>query len=539
MQEVGSYKIETKDHNGYRNRINQQDASVLEDFIGNRLATEVRDKAAAIAKEKAEELNRWKVEHDADKDQYYAEHTDQYSNRLRYYRDPLHTVHPDRIPAAFPDKDAVWQFISGEVYSGEINPIVLDNLDDVVGGDQGMTAFYDKRLVNYIKKYTKKWGGKVGKITLSTDEGDQSFWSVPVTDKMKDSVLRDGQPMFALKDRGVLVVDPKRVIKPGRRNFLRAEILKYLEKYKDRPFFNEAIKENIWVGRKGLEHSGTGAVEFNNELAVKIMPYLPDILRHAKPYKSEADKRQRLDIEKIIKLRTKIQIRDDQYFVDVVIRSHKDKKQRFHDHRVRGKDPAGYGGDSLHNLMITEVSLHPTTGSDTSIIDQRKAEKFPSKTKGGDTRYALKSDIPTEVEDVITSIHAGLGKPRKWTDRVKHWLKEHPAVGTKKGWYQGTLDSFHSIAEMERGSNDGKLMEAAQSAYKAALRTKNREGVMTALLGKGTLTLENGSVVFRKGSKGFLDVMEPIAEKGELELWETWAASNWAVRAAATVSYWI
>ena len=103
-------------------------------------------------------------------------------------------------------------------------------------------------------------------------------------------------------------------------------------------------------------------------------------------------------------------------------------------------------------------------------------------------------------------------------------------MGTKKGWYQGTLDSFHSIAEMERDSNDGKLMEAAQSAYKAALRTKNREGVMTALLGKGTPTLENGSVVFRKGSKGFLEVMEPIAEKGELELWETWAASKRAMR---------
>lgn len=144
-------------------------------------------------------------------------------------------------------------------------------------------------------------------------------------------------------------------------------------------------------------------------------------------------------------------------------------------------------------------------------------------------RYALTPDLPGDVESVIKAIH-GATTRKSWKDKVSDWLKAHPHLGTRKGWTQGLLDSFHSIEAMEREKNGGTLMEAAQSAYKAALRTKNLDGVMTALLGKGTPALENGSVVFRNGSKGFLEIFEPLAEKGEMELWETWAGSKRAMR---------
>ena len=332
-QEISEYSLTIKTHDGQEvNKVIEAD--YLEDSIGNRLAGEIRQKKQEHLSALIGTVPRFDLEEDKGHFQVYVG-----SDGSIIEGSPAE-VERDLLEIR---KD----------YARDAVVIKKDNLDEVVGGD-GMAAFYDNRLVNYIKKYTKKWGGKVGKTELDTSGDSQVFWSVPVTDKMKESVLKDGQPLFALKDKN------------------------------------------------------------------------------------------------------------------------------------RSDD---------------------------------------------NTRYALKSDLPDEVEAVMNAIHGGIGKRRKgWGDRVKNWLKEHPAVGTKKGWKQGILDSFHSIAEMERDANEGNLMEAAQSAWKAALRTKNLEGVMTAVLGKGTPRLDNGSVVFRENSKGFLDVFEPVAEKGEIELWETWAASKRAMR---------
>ena len=343
---IGKTELDIVEHDGSSQTV-KANFGLIEDFIGSNLAAKVRSKIT----ESKEALDK------AFDDYQVISVQGGYQVQM-----PDGSLMKGRFNAVqqFESESKASEAIYGRIFgyggiqAANHSSFELDNLDEVVGGDQGMTAFYDNRLVNYIKKYTKKWGGKVGKTELDTSGDSQVFWSVPVTDKMKESVLKDGQPLFALKDKN------------------------------------------------------------------------------------------------------------------------------------RSDD---------------------------------------------NTRYALKSDLPDEVEAVMSAIHGGVGKRRKgWGDRVKDWLKEHPAVGTKKGWKQGILDSFHSIAEMERDANEGNLMEAAQSAWKAALRTKNLEGVMTAVLGKGTPKLDNGSVVFRENSKGFLDIFEPVAEKGEIELWETWAASKRAMR---------
>ena len=80
---------------------------------------------------------------------------------------------------------------------------------------------------------------------------------------------------------------------------------------------------------------------------------------------------------------------------------------------------------SLRLVRLSPVQfrsvVHQLEGSDPKIATAKTLVKQSTdqKDSDSDTRYALKSDIPTEVEDVITSIHGGLGKPRKWTDRVK------------------------------------------------------------------------------------------------------------------------
>ena len=59
----------------------------------------------------------------------------------------------------------------------------------------GMEGFYDKMLPSFVQKYTKKWGAKVGEVTLpNLGKSAQKMWSVDVTPQMKESV--EEQVMF-------------------------------------------------------------------------------------------------------------------------------------------------------------------------------------------------------------------------------------------------------------------------------------------------------------------------------------------------------
>ena len=69
----------------------------------------------------------------------------------------------------------------------------ISGLDLKVGGE-GMKGFYDKILVDYANKYGKKWGAKAGSVKLKNGE---TVHSMDITPAMRESVMREGQPMFA------------------------------------------------------------------------------------------------------------------------------------------------------------------------------------------------------------------------------------------------------------------------------------------------------------------------------------------------------
>jgi hypothetical protein len=94
---------------------------------------------------------------------------------------------------------------------GEQKLKVLSGLDLKVGGE-GMKGFYDKIIPDFLNKYGKQWGAKVGETNIETfvqsDEdfkrlknikgmkGEIPVHSFPITSAMKESVLYEGQPMF-------------------------------------------------------------------------------------------------------------------------------------------------------------------------------------------------------------------------------------------------------------------------------------------------------------------------------------------------------
>lgn len=93
-----------------------------------------------------------------------------------------------------------WSFANGksveEVFGkelgGKIRNSQPDNIIEGNGlrlGGEGMKGFYDKMLPSFVQKYTKKWGAKVGEVTLpNLEESAQKMWSVDVTPQMKESV---------------------------------------------------------------------------------------------------------------------------------------------------------------------------------------------------------------------------------------------------------------------------------------------------------------------------------------------------------------
>ena len=103
----------------------------------------------------------------------------------------------------------------GVADSGKSNIQILRGVDLEVGGE-GMKGFYDKMLKGYADKWGKKFGAKVGvtkipavyKGRLPDDQlrslidaqkaGGHEVWSLPVTKKMRDSVLGKGVATFGV-----------------------------------------------------------------------------------------------------------------------------------------------------------------------------------------------------------------------------------------------------------------------------------------------------------------------------------------------------
>uniref|UniRef100_UPI0040571F8D ADP-ribosyltransferase-containing protein n=1 Tax=Alistipes sp. TaxID=1872444 RepID=UPI0040571F8D len=92
-------------------------------------------------------------------------------------------------------KDIARKIVNGE---GEKSgsETTLSGLDLKVGG-QGMQGFYDKMLVEFMNKYGKRWGVKVGEVTMPRLMENNTMHAVEVTDAMRDSVM-EGQLMFRL-----------------------------------------------------------------------------------------------------------------------------------------------------------------------------------------------------------------------------------------------------------------------------------------------------------------------------------------------------
>lgn len=87
----------------------------------------------------------------------------------------------------------------------------LENGDMLEGeqlqiGGEGMKSFYDKILPSFVSKYVKKWGSKVGEVTMPSLRENNTMWSVDITPEMQESVM-EGQTMFRISEEEQQIID--------------------------------------------------------------------------------------------------------------------------------------------------------------------------------------------------------------------------------------------------------------------------------------------------------------------------------------------
>ncbi len=349
----------------------------------------------------------------------------------------------------------------------------------------------------------------------------------------------------SFQDREVVTVAGKELLQRHTRKALYQEARNYARRhFKNTTVFNKALNAEIKINWQGIKHSLKPP--YYDDYRALVIPALDRLIKSGNNPVFEADKKGRKDLDGVYRLQAWAQIKGQLFDVELIVRAFESGNKSQYDLKVNKEGPAGISGTSNTSYEVIDVVLQPVAGPSLSI-DQRKAVKLSEDNRSdGNTdhstnRYSLaiaatQANLSDDVQGVINKVHGGRQQQVGIVDRVKGWIKdmELSSKGTWKTigdkFYTGMIDQFDPIAKMEKGVNAGKLKEAKDSAYKATLRTKNLEGIMTAVLGKGTPQLKNGSVVVRDNSKGLLEIFEPLAKAGQLEVWETWAAAKRAQR---------
>ena len=66
---------------------------------------------------------------------------------------------------------------------------------DLKTGGEGMKGFYDRIVPDYLNKYGKKFGAKVGSVSIQAGGETKALHSIDITPQMRESVMQ-GQPLF-------------------------------------------------------------------------------------------------------------------------------------------------------------------------------------------------------------------------------------------------------------------------------------------------------------------------------------------------------
>lgn len=183
--------------------------------------------------------------------------------------------------------------------------------------------------------------------------------------------------------------------------------------------------------------------------------------------------------------------------------------------------------DFSRNYVIWDEDVVTVEAVNDELIQAEEAE-------GGEARFSRRRDRG-DIDPVLAEAlkRAGLGRKRgpigEWAERMQGVTYDHARSYIREmnhALLQGSLDRFHGIkrAELKHLGN----LPAEQSAYVAARLSTGIASTMRAILHHGAPQWRDGIISKVEGSKGLLDVLEPV--KGDLETFLGWMVARRAQR---------
>ncbi len=191
--------------------------------------------------------------------------------------------------------------------------------------------------------------------------------------------------------------------------------------------------------------------------------------------------------------------------------------------RFREKyEKQGYDG-----LVIDYSSLGGPTHIVSFKYDQVKTDG-DLKQAGSSARYSRTPPKKSSIDEIASRVLADSSTNTPVLERAKSYIKDH-VERFRNSIRQNLVDQFNSIAVLERQLH-GKLLDASQSAYKAAALSKNSRNVTETALNYGAIEYKDGGFDIIKDSKGLLEILKPLGKAGLTREWELWAGAKRAQR---------
>jgi hypothetical protein len=189
------------------------------------------------------------------------------------------------------------------------------------------------------------------------------------------------------------------------------------------------------------------------------------------------------------------------------------------------------------DLAGLELWVNSVAESDMQVPQSLIESSFMSGIQPADTRYKFskRGSISEEFEVVAENVSEMPAEDQTIGYRVRRLLNRVKAYDLVGDIRQGLVDGFWSIERLERAESDGELRSAADSAYKAAIATKNVSSQIAAMFRFGALKYndEGGSFDLVEGRQGVEEIFGKLKDKSGKSLlynWEIWAAAQRASR---------
>lgn len=186
-------------------------------------------------------------------------------------------------------------------------------------------------------------------------------------------------------------------------------------------------------------------------------------------------------------------------------------------------------GEGSRNYVIWDENAVTVEAVNDELVQAEEAE-------AGEPMFSRRrrrrgGDIDPVLAEALK--RAGLGKKRgplgDWTQHLEGITYDHAKTYTREmnhALAQGALDRFHGIklAELKYAGN----LPAEQSAYVAARLSTGVSSTMRAILHHGAPEWRDGIISRVEGSKGLLEVLDPV--RGDLETFLGWMVGRRAKR---------